>query len=171
MPVHADRTSAISSSSISERMSISPDFQSRSRLAFSSASWRSSSRSRAARSKSCASIADSFLSLVSAMRSSISRPFGGAVLRRMRMREPAWPLERDQLVDEEHPIAVGLDCLLHRLQAPLDVAAVARTGDQGAQLECVALLALPRLRHGALVALAREAVEGRRLAGAGSRAQ
>ncbi len=89
MPVHADRTSAISSSSTSERTSISLDFHSRSREAFSSSSPRSSSRNRSARSRSWASMADSFFSLVSAIRSSISRTLGGALIRRSRMRDPA----------------------------------------------------------------------------------
>ena len=89
MPVQVASTSAISSSSTSERMSISPDFHSRSRRWRSSSSWRSSSRRPAAFSKSCESIADSLRRRTSAIFSSTSRTSGGAVMRRIRIRDPA----------------------------------------------------------------------------------
>ncbi len=89
MPVPVARTSAISSSSTSATTSMSPAFHSFSRCAFSPSSFFSLSRSEAAFSKSCASIADSFSRRTLAMRSSNSRRSGGAVIRRMRMREPA----------------------------------------------------------------------------------
>ena len=54
--------------------------------------------------------------------------------------------ERVQLVDEQDDVAAGLDLLEHLLQALLEVTAVARAGDQGAQVEAVDLLVLERLR-------------------------
>ena len=89
MPVAVARTSATSSSSTSATTSRSPAFHSRSRCAFSLRRFFSLSRSDAAFSKSCASIAPSFSRRTSAMRSSNSRRSGGAVIRRMRNREPA----------------------------------------------------------------------------------
>ena len=89
MPVDAARTSAMSSSSTSAMTSMSPDFHSASRLAFSLRRFFSSSRSRAAFSKSCPSIADSFSRTTAAIFSSNSRRSGGAVIRRMRSRAPA----------------------------------------------------------------------------------
>ena len=89
MPVQVASTSAISSSSTSESTSISPDFHSRSRRWRSSTSWRSSSRSEAAFSKSCASIALSLRRRTSAIFSSTSRTSGGAVILRIRIRDPA----------------------------------------------------------------------------------
>ena len=89
MPVAVARTSAISSSSTSATTSMSPAFHSFSRRALAPWSCFSSSRSAAAFSKSCASIADSFSLRTFAIFSSNSRRSGGAVIRRMRIREPA----------------------------------------------------------------------------------
>ena len=50
------------------------------------------------------------------------------------------------LVDEEHDVAAGTDLLEHLLEALLEVTAVARAGDQRAQVEGVDLLVLERLR-------------------------
>ena len=60
------------------------------------------------------------------------------------------PDERVQLVDEQHDVAAGLDLLQHLLEALLEVTAVARAGDERAQVERVDLLALERLGHLAL---------------------
>ncbi len=89
MPVQLARTSAICSSSTSATTSRSPSFHCFSRSAFWPRSCFSASRSLAARSKSCASIADSLSRRTSAIFSSNSRRSGGAVIRRMRMRAPA----------------------------------------------------------------------------------
>ncbi len=89
IPVQIARTSAISSSPTSATTSMSPAFHSFSRLPFSASRVFSRSRRDAAFSKSCASIADSLSRRTFAMRSSNSRRSGGAVIRRMRMREPA----------------------------------------------------------------------------------
>ena len=89
MPVAVARTSAMSSSLTSATMSMSPAFHCFSRSAFSPSRRFSVSRSDAAFSKSCASIADSFSRRVCAIRSSNSRRSGGAVIRRIRSRAPA----------------------------------------------------------------------------------
>ncbi len=89
MPVAVARTSAMSSSFTSAGVSMSPAFHSFSLASFLSISCFSLSRSEAAFSKSWESMADSFSRLTSAMRSSKSRRSGGAVIRRMRIREPA----------------------------------------------------------------------------------
>ena len=89
MPVAVASTSAISSSSTSATTSMSPAFHCFSRSDLARISFFSSSRSDAANSKSCASIAPSFLRRTSAIFSSNSRRSGGAVIRRMRSREPA----------------------------------------------------------------------------------
>ena len=51
-----------------------------------------------------------------------------------------------QLVDEQDDVAAGADLLEHLLQALLEVAAVARPGHQGAEVERVELLALQASR-------------------------
>ncbi len=89
MPVAVASTSAISSSSTWATTSMSPAFHCRSRSARSAIRFFSLSRSDAAFSKSCSSIADSFSRRTPAIRSSSSRRSGGAVMRRMRSREPA----------------------------------------------------------------------------------
>ena len=55
--------------------------------------------------------------------------------------------ERVQLVDEQDDVAAGADLLQHLLEALLEVAAVAGTGDERAEVERVELLALERLGH------------------------
>ncbi|CAM5258753.1 hypothetical protein SALBM217S_09309 [Streptomyces griseoloalbus] len=89
MPVAVARTSAISSPSTSATTSMSPAFHSFSRFALAARSCFSLSRSEAAFSKSCESIADSLSRRTPAIFSSNSRRSGGAVIRRMRIREPA----------------------------------------------------------------------------------
>ena len=89
MPVETARTSAISSSSTSATTSMSPAFHCFSRSALAASSFFSPSRSEAAFSKSCASIAHSFSRRTAAIFSSNSRRSGGAVIRRMRSRAPA----------------------------------------------------------------------------------
>ena len=51
------------------------------------------------------------------------------------------------LVDEQHDVAAGFDLLEHLLQAFLEIAAVAGTGDQGTQVEGVDLLVAQGLGH------------------------
>ena len=58
--------------------------------------------------------------------------------------------QRVHLVDEQDDVAAGADLLEHLLQALLEVTAVARTGDQRAQVQRVELLVLERLGHLAL---------------------
>lgn len=89
MPVAVARTSAISSPSTSATTSMSPAFHSFSRLALAARSCFSLSRREAAFSKSCESIADSLSRRTPAIFSSNSRRSGGAVIRRMRIRDPA----------------------------------------------------------------------------------
>ncbi len=89
MPVAVARTSAMSSPSTSATTSMSPAFHSFSRLAFAASSCFSLSRREAAFSKSWESIADSLSRRTPAIFSSNSRRSGGAVIRRMRIREPA----------------------------------------------------------------------------------
>ena len=89
IPVAVERTSAINSSSTSETTSRSPAFQDFSRSDFSTINCFSLSRSDAAFSKSWPSIADSFSFLTSAILSSKARSSGGAVMRRIRRRDPA----------------------------------------------------------------------------------
>ena len=89
MPVHIETMSAISSSPIEGRSPPSPDSQasSSSRLRF--VSLRSVSRSDAAFSNSCASIAASFSRRVVSISSSSSRYTGGEDIDLMRMRDAA----------------------------------------------------------------------------------
>ena len=89
IPVAVERTSAINSSSTSVTTSRSPAFHDFSRSARSAMRFFSSSRSDAAFSKSWLSIADSFSRRVFAIFSSNALSSGGAVMRRMRRREPA----------------------------------------------------------------------------------
>ena len=79
----------MSSSSTSATTSMSPAFHCFSRSALADSSFFSASRSEAAFSKSCASIADSFSRRVCAIFSSNSRRSGGAVIRRILSRAPA----------------------------------------------------------------------------------
>ena len=51
------------------------------------------------------------------------------------------------LVDEQHDVAAGLDLLQHLLQALLEIAAVAATGDERAEVEGVELLVAQRVGH------------------------
>src|SRR4028118_336066 len=60
------------------------------------------------------------------------------------------PDERVDLVDEQDDVAAGADLLEHLLEALLEVTAVARPGDEGAEVEGVELLVLQRLGHLAL---------------------
>ena len=71
------------------------------------------------------------------------------------------------LVDEQHDVAAGADLLEHLLEALLEVTAVARAGDQGAEVERVDLLVLQRLGHVALDDVLRQAGHDRGLADAG----
>jgi len=89
MPVAVASTSAISSSFTSATASMSPAFHSFSLVSFLSISCFSVSRSAAAFSKSWESMADSFSRRTSAIFSSNSRRSGGAVMRRIRIRDPA----------------------------------------------------------------------------------
>ena len=75
--------------------------------------------------------------------------------------------ERVQLVDEQDDVAAGLDLLQHLLQALLEVTAVARPGDQRAEVERVDLLALERLGHLALDDVLGEPLDDGGLADAG----
>ncbi|CAB4803528.1 unannotated protein [freshwater metagenome] len=89
IPVAMESTSAMSSSSTSVTMSRSPAFHVFSRSAFSAMRFFSVSRREAAFSKSWPSIADSFSLRTFAILSSNSRSSGGAVMRRIRKRDPA----------------------------------------------------------------------------------
>ena len=89
MPVATASTSAISSSSTSATSSMSPARHCFSRSDLRAMSCFSSSRSRAAASKSWPSIAPSLRWRTSAILSSYSRRSAGAVIRRIRSREPA----------------------------------------------------------------------------------
>ena len=75
--------------------------------------------------------------------------------------------ERVQLVDEQDDVAAGLDLLQHLLEALLEVAAVARAGDERAEVERVQLLLVERLGHGALDDVGGETLDDRGLADAG----
>ena len=75
--------------------------------------------------------------------------------------------ERVQLVDEEDDVAAGADLLQHLLEALLEVAAVARAGDERAEVERVELLAVERLGHVAADDVGGEALDDRGLADAG----
>ena len=89
MPVATASTSAISSSSTSATTSMSPARHCFSRSPLARMSCFSSSRRRAAASKSWPSMAPSLRRRTSPILSSNSRRSGGAVIRRMRSREPA----------------------------------------------------------------------------------
>jgi hypothetical protein len=75
--------------------------------------------------------------------------------------------ERVQLVDEQDDVAAGADLLQHLLQALLEVAAVARAGDERAEVERVELLGVQRLGHVAVDDALREALDDGGLADAG----
>src|SRR5690606_24836960 len=77
------------------------------------------------------------------------------------------PDERVQLVDEQDDVAARADLLEHLLQALFEVTAVARTGDQRAQVERVELLVLERLGHLALDDLLGQPLDHGRLTDAG----
>lgn len=79
----------MSSPSTSATTSMSPAFHSFSRLVFPASSCFSLSRREAAFSKSWESMADSLSRRTAAIFSSNSRRSGGAVIRRMRILEPA----------------------------------------------------------------------------------
>ena len=89
IPVLLDSTTAISSSPTTAGMSESPCFQASSFSARCAWMRVTSSRSRAAVSKSCASMAASFSIFSFAICSSNSRRSGGAVIRWMRSLAPA----------------------------------------------------------------------------------
>ena len=74
--------------------------------------------------------------------------------------------DRVNLVDEQHDVAARLDLLEHLLEAFLEIAAVARAGHHGAQIQRIDLLVLQRLRHVAGVDLLREAFDDGGLADA-----
>ncbi len=71
------------------------------------------------------------------------------------------------LVDEQDDVAAGLDLLEHLLEAFLEVAAVARPGDERPEIERVELLALQRLGHVVVGDRLREALDDGGLADAG----
>ena len=75
--------------------------------------------------------------------------------------------ERVDLVDEQQDVAAGLDLLEHLLQALLEVTAVARTGDECAEVERVELLVGERVGDVVVDDLLGEALDDRRLADAG----
>ena len=89
MPVHIETMSAISSSAIDGRSPPSPLSQRSSSSRFLFVSRRSVSRSEAAFSNSCASIAASLARRVVSISSSSSRYTGGDVIDLMRMRDAA----------------------------------------------------------------------------------
>ena len=68
------------------------------------------------------------------------------------------------LIDEEDDVAAGLDLLEHLLEALLEVAAVARTGDEGAEVERVELLVVEGFGHRVVGDRLGEAFDDRRLA-------
>jgi hypothetical protein len=69
----------------------------------------------------------------------------GGVHRPLRL---AGPDQRVQLVDEQHDLAFGgRDLLQHRLQPLLELAAILRAGDQGAEIERQQPAILQALRH------------------------
>ena len=74
--------------------------------------------------------------------------------------------ERVDLVDEQDDVAAGLDLLEHLLEALLEVAAVARAGDEGAEVERVQLLLVERVGDVVVDDLLGEALDDRRLADA-----
>ena len=75
--------------------------------------------------------------------------------------------ERVDLVDEEQDVAAGLDLLEHLLQALLEVTPVARTGDEGAEVERVQLLVGERVGDVVVDDLLGETLDDRGLADAG----
>ncbi len=86
----------------------------------------------------------------------VDRPFGGAGTD-----------ERVDLVDEQDDVAAGLDLLEDLLQTLLEVASVARAGDEGAEIERVELLVAERVGHVVVDDLLGKAFDDRRLADAG----
>jgi hypothetical protein len=68
------------------------------------------------------------------------------------------------LVDEQDDVAAGLDLLEHLLEAFLEVAAVARPGDEGTQVERVELLVAQGVGHVVVDDLLGQALDDRRLA-------
>ena len=71
------------------------------------------------------------------------------------------------LVDEQHDVATALDFLEHFLEALFEVAAVARSGHHGAEVERVHLLVFEGFRHVARVDFLREAFDDGGFADAG----
>ncbi len=74
------------------------------------------------------------------------------------------PTRGVDLVDEQDDVAAGADLLEDLLQPLLEVAAVAGTGDQRAEVEGVELAVLERLGHLALDDVLRQALDDRGLA-------
>ena len=74
--------------------------------------------------------------------------------------------ERVDLVDEEDDVAAGLDLLEDLLQPLLEIAAVARAGDERAEVERVQLLVAQRVGHVVVDDLLGEAFDDRGLADA-----
>ena len=70
------------------------------------------------------------------------------------------------LVDEQQDVAAGLDLLEHLLEALLEVAAVARPGDERTEVERVQLLVGERVGHVVVDDLLSEALDDRGLADA-----
>ena len=77
------------------------------------------------------------------------------------------PDEGVDLVDEEDDVAAGLDLLEHLLEALLEIAAVARTGDEGTEVERVELLVVEGLGHRVIGDRLGEPFDDRRLADTG----
>ena len=78
------------------------------------------------------------------------------------------PIRHVHLVDEQHDLALrGLDLLQHGLQPFLELAAVFRAGDHGAEVQRQQLLVLQRLRHVAVDHADGEALDDGGLADAG----
>ena len=75
--------------------------------------------------------------------------------------------ERVDLVDEQDDVAAGLDLLEHLLQALLEVAAVAGTGDESAEVEGVELLVAQGVRNVVVDDPLGETLDDRGLADAG----
>src|SRR5918999_273368 len=194
MPVHIETMSAISSSPISGCSAVSSWRQLSSSSRFFCDSLRSLSRSEAAFSNSCASIAASLSLRTLSISSSSSRERGVplevlAVLverrRADRLQLPARQRrlqdrgcvdralggacadEVVELVDEQDDVAALGDLLHHLLQALLELTAVLRPGDERREVEGVDLLALEELGHLVPGDSGREALDDGRLADAG----